>query len=495
MVGVVVGDHRGHVLEANETYLRMMGHRHEDLAAGRLRCLELLPSALRAEAIAGHFPSPRSLAEPWECDVPRADGTTVPVMVALTILDEDRCLAVVSDLSARRRAEESLRRTEEQLRHAQKMEAVGRLAGGVAHDFNNLLSIIVAYPGLILAQLADDDPIRSDLEEIARAGSRAAELTRRLLLFSRQQVVSPRVIELNHVLAGMEKMIRRLLGEDIDLHVGLDPDLGQVRMDPGNLEQVVMNLAVNSRDAMPTGGALTIETRNVVLDEGYAAEHIGATPGRYVMLALTDNGCGIDAATRAHIFEPFFTTKAAGKGTGLGLSTVFGIVQQAGGHIWVYSEPGQGTTFKIYLPRVDDAVDAVPGPVATAGLRGSETVLLAEDDDQVRSVARRILYHHGYTVLEARNAGEALLLCEQHAGAIHVLLSDVVMPGMSGPELARRLRVSRPDMRVLCMSGYTDDSVVRHGLVDRSTDFIQKPLSPEALARKLREVLDAPVRR
>jgi PAS domain S-box-containing protein len=496
MVGLVVGDARGRIHEANDAYLRMVGYPRADVGAGRLHCTDLLPPSLRAGGEAGKAAWAEGLAEPWECHTTRKDGTTLPVMVALTMLDDERCLAIVSDLSMRRRTEESLRRTEEQLRHAQKMEAVGRLAGGVAHDFNNLLSIIVAYPGLLLAQLADDDPMRSDLEEIARAGMRAAELTRRLLLFSRQQVVEPRVVDLNHVLTGMEKMVHRLLGEDIDLHVVLDAELGQVLVDPGNLEQVVMNLAVNSRDAMPTGGALTIETTNVVLDEAYGAAHVGAAPGRYVMLAITDSGSGMDAATLTHLFEPFFTTKAVGKGTGLGLSTVFGIVQQSGGHIWVYSEVGVGTTFKIYLPRVDAAVDVLPCPGDALSLRGSETVLLAEDEDQVRGVARSILGHFGYTVLEARNAGEALLLCEQHPGPIHALLSDVVMPGMGGPELARRLRATRPDMRVLCMSGYTDDSVVRHGLVDKSLAFLQKPLTPETLGRKLREVLDGsgPVR-
>ncbi|HVV84431.1 MAG TPA: ATP-binding protein [Kofleriaceae bacterium] len=490
MVGLVVGDRHGVIHEANDTYLRLVGYGRADVEAGSLRYTDLTPPELRGELAEVLARIGRDgFAEPFETETFRADGSRLPILVGVTRLDADRSLAIITDLSARRRAEESLRHTEEQLRHAQKMEAVGRLAGGVAHDFNNLLSIIIAYPSLILAGLEAQDPMRDDLEEILRAGNRAAELTRRLLLFSRQQVVEPRVIDLNQVLAGMTRMVQRLLGEDIELHASLAGDLGLVLIDPGNLEHVVMNLVVNSRDAMPTGGSLTVQTANVELDADYAARHVGATPGAYVMLAITDSGCGMDAATLAHIFEPFFTTKAVGQGTGLGLSTVFGIVQQSGGHVWVYSEPGHGTTFRIYLPRVDGAVHEVGIAAAGADLRGHETVLLAEDEDQVRAVAVTILHHYGYKVLEARNAGEALLLCEQHPGTIDLLLSDVVMPGMSGPELARRLRASRPEMRVLCMSGYTDDAVVRHGLVDKTLAFLPKPLTPETLGRKLREVL------
>jgi two-component system cell cycle sensor histidine kinase/response regulator CckA len=386
---------------------------------------------------------------------------------------------------------EASRRLEEQLRQSQKMEAVGRLAGGVAHDFNNALSVILSYGDLLLADMKPGEPMRGDVEEIRNAGLRAADLTRQLLMFSRQQMIEPKVLDLNDVLTSMDKMLQHILGADVDLVSLPTKSLGRVRVDPGNMDQVIMNLVVNARDAMPTGGKLTMETGNVVLDEAYAQEHLGVTPGPHVMLAVTDTGTGIDAATLPRIFEPFFTTKESGRGTGLGLSMVFGIVQQSGGSVWVYSEPGKGTTFKIYLPRVDTAVDAVRSLAAPANLRGSETILLVEDDDHVRVVARGILGRNGYHVIEARDASEALLHSESHAGTIHLLLSDVVMPQMSGPELAKRLAQIRPNVRVLCMSGYTDDSIVRHGVLEAHIAYLQKPFTPETLTTKVREVLDA----
>jgi len=329
------------------------------------------------------------------------------------------------------------------------------------------------------------------LEEIRTAGRRAADLTRQLLMFSRQQVLEPRVLDLNEVLVGMDKMLQRILGADVDLVSLPTQPLGRVRVDPSSIEQVIMNLVVNARDAMPTGGKLTMETDNVVLDDAYASAHLGVTPGPHVMLAVSDTGTGIDKATLTRIFEPFFTTKGPGKGTGLGLSTVFGIVNQSRGSVWVYSELGKGTTFKVYLPRVDEPADIVRSIEAPKTLRGSETILLVEDDDQVRVVTRGILTRSGYDVIEARNAGEALLHSEGRAGTIHLLLSDVVMPQLSGPELAKRLAKSRPDMRVLCMSGYTDDSIVRHGVLEAHIAYLQKPIIPEALTTKVREVLDA----
>ena len=385
-------------------------------------------------------------------------------------------------------------RLEEQLRQSQKMEAIGRLAGGVAHDFNNMLSVILSYGDMLLAEMKPGEPMHGDVEEIVKAGKRAADLTRQLLMFSRQQVLAPKVLDLNEVLKSMDKMLQRIVGADVDLVSLPTLPLGRVRADPSSVEQVIMNLVVNARDAMPTGGKLTMETDNVVLDEAYARAHLGVKPGPHVMLAVTDTGSGIDAATLGRIFEPFFTTKEMGKGTGLGLSTVFGIVHQSGGSVWVYSEVGQGTTFKIYLPRVDSAVEAVRVTEAPTTLRGSETILLVEDDDQVRAVAQGILRKSGYHVIEARNAGEALLHSERHPGAIHLLLSDVVMPQMSGPELAKRLASVRPDMKVLCMSGYTDDSIVRHGVLEAHFAYLQKPITPEALTRKVREVLDAGAR-
>jgi two-component system, cell cycle sensor histidine kinase and response regulator CckA len=380
---------------------------------------------------------------------------------------------------------------EEQLRQSQKMEAVGRLAGGVAHDFNNLLSVVLSYSEMVISDLKTGDPIRGDVEEIYRAGVRAAELTRQLLMFSRQQVIETKVVNLNDLLSGMGKMLGRLVGEDVELTSVPGAALGRVQVDPGSIEQVIMNLAINARDAMPIGGKLTMETANVVLDEEYAGSHLGAKPGSYVMLSVTDTGTGMDKATMAQIFEPFFTTKEKGKGTGLGLSTVFGILQQSGGSIWVYSEPGLGTTFKIYLPRVDAKAEDSRAPKTPTTLRGSETILLVEDEAQVRDVARGILRRHGYKILEALNAGEALLLCERHVGPIHLLLTDVVMPQWSGPELAKRLVQVRPDMKVLCMSGYTDDAAVRHGVIDAAFAYLQKPITVEGLTRKVRDVLDS----
>ncbi|MGH7207797.1 MAG: ATP-binding protein, partial [Nitrospiraceae bacterium] len=387
---------------------------------------------------------------------------------------------------------EALRSMEEQFRQAQKIEAIGRLAGGVAHDFNNLMTVVTGYSELILTRLGPDDPLRKEIEEIKKAGDRAATLTGQLLAFSRKQVLAPKVLDLNSVVANINGMLRRLLAEDIELHTVVAPVLGRVKADPGQLEQVIMNLVVNARDAMPGGGRLTIETKNVELDKVYARSHVSVKPGAYVMLAITDGGSGMDATTQARIFEPFFTTKEPGKGTGLGLSTVYGVVKQSGGYIWVYSELGRGTTFKIYLPRVEDdleARDAGPAPAET--LQGSETILLAEDEDMVRTLARRILTSHGYTVLEARDGTECLRICEAHKGTIHLLMTDVVMPGLSGREVAKRVAPLRPDMKVLYLSGYADSAVVHHGLLDAGSAFLQKPFSSGTLAHKVREVLDA----
>jgi signal transduction histidine kinase/ActR/RegA family two-component response regulator len=394
--------------------------------------------------------------------------------------------------AALRASEEALHRAEAQLRQAQKLEAIGRLAGGVAHDFNNLLSVILSYSDILLTDLGPTDPARPDLEAIRRSGQQAADLTRQLLAFSRQQVVAPRVLDLNEVVRAGDKMLRRLLGENIELVVLTPRDPLPVRVDPGQIDQIVMNLAINARDAMETGGKLTIETKSIVLDAAYARDHLGVTPGPHVMLAVSDTGVGMDAKTRSHMFEPFFTTKEKGKGTGLGLATVFGIVQQSGGTIWVYSEPSEGTVFKIYLPRAEAAVEVVAEAGMPMTLRGTETVLLVEDQDEVRQVAREILRRYGYHVLEARNAGEALLFCERHPRTIHLLLTDVVMPQMSGRELAERVASLRAEMRVLFMSGYTEDAILQHGILDSGFAYLQKPLVPDSLARRVREVLDAP---
>jgi PAS domain S-box-containing protein len=398
------------------------------------------------------------------------------------------------DLTERKRAEVALRESENQLRQAQKMEAVGQLAGGIAHDFNNLLMVIQGDSDLIRRKIPENDPLRRNVEGIREAAQQAAALTRQLLAFSRKQVLAPKVLDLNGIVEGMQAMLQRLLGETIELVFVPKPDLGYVKADPGQLEQVIMNLVVNARDSMPDGGRLTLETDHLQLDAATAIGHGEATPGHYVVLAVTDTGTGMDEATRARLFEPFFTTKEPGKGTGLGLSTVYGIVRQSGGHIWVYSELGQGTSFKICLPLVADEPEQ-GGPPADAGdgdARGAETVLLVEDAPRVREVVREILEISGYTVLEAKHGQEAIALSERHRGTIHLMVTDVVMPEMSGRELAQHLGRSRPDMRVLFMSGYTDTAIVRHGVLEVGTAFLSKPFTPDALAAKVREVLDAP---
>ena len=382
------------------------------------------------------------------------------------------------------------KRLEEQLQVAQKMEAVGRLAGGVAHDFNNLLSVILNYTTFMLEELGEDDPLRQDVAEIRSAGERAAGLTRQLLAFSRKQVLEPQVLDLNETVAGMEPMLRRLTGEDIELTKMLAPDLGRVKADPGQLEQVIMNLTVNARDAMPDGGELTIRTTNVELDQEYADEHVEVAAGPYVLLAVSDTGCGMDEATRRRLFEPFFTTKERGKGTGLGLSTAYGIVKQSGGYIWAYGEPGRGSTFKVYLPRLEeDATPAVVTPFIEEPATGTETILVVEDEEAVRKVAARTLRLAGYQVLTAADGEEALLACQGHQGEIHLLLTDVVMPQMSGPHLAKRLQELRPELRVLYMSGYSEDAIVHHGVLDPGTSFVGKPFGGNDLRRKVRQAL------
>jgi two-component system, cell cycle sensor histidine kinase and response regulator CckA len=392
-------------------------------------------------------------------------------------------LAVLHDVTQRRSLEE-------QLRQSQKMEAVGRLAGGVAHDFNNLLTVILGYSDLLANRFRAGDPEGAEIQEIRRAGERAATLTRQLLAFSRKQVLVPEALDLGSVVRGVSGMLERLIGEDITVSLAVARDLGRVLADPGQMEQVVMNLAVNARDAMPQGGKLLLELENVDLGEAYVSEHLGATPGPYVLLTVTDTGVGMAPEVQREIFEPFFTTKPKGVGTGLGLSTVHGIVNQSGGTIWVYSEPGRGTTFKIYLPRIPGGAAAPRKPSGPhRAVEGSATVLLVEDEEQLRHLTKRVLERSLYTVLEAGNAPDALRVAREHKGPIHLLLTDVVMPGMSGPELAASFERERPGVPVLYMSGYTDNAIVHHGILNSGTHFLQKPFTPQGLTQRVHEVM------
>ena len=479
----------------NEAAVRQYGYSRAEFMAMTLMGIapeedaEAVRKAVRAE---GASPGARI----WRHK--RKDGSIALVEIeAHDLLFAGRAarLVLVIEVTERMRVQEALRLTEEQLRQSQKMEAVGRLAGGVAHDFNNILSIILSYCGMTLGELREGDPIRDDIREIQKAGERAAELTKQLLMFSRHQLIERRVLDLTQVLIGMEKMIRRLLGADVEVTFLPAASTGKVIADAGQIEQVVMNLVVNARDAMPRGGKLVLETRNVELDEEYVRTHFGVLPGSYVLLALSDTGVGMSKDIQARVFEPFFTTKEKDKGTGLGLSTVFGIVKQSGGHVWLYSEPGQGTTFKIYLPRTAVQNDEKPSVPPSGGTgRGSETILLVEDDEQVRTVACSILRRNGYRVLEASNGGEALLSCEQHTATIHLLLTDVILPKVSGRQIAERLATLRPEMKVLFMSGYTDEAILQQGVLDSDVAYLQKPITPEKLTRAVREVLNRPRR-
>ncbi len=480
IIGIAVSSADGRVLEANDAFLGIVGHSREDLLDGAVvaKLLGTFDVAVDGAAL-------ETQSRAREGEYLRRDGRRVPVLVAVASLENGDNISISLDLSDRKRVEA-------QLGQAQKMEAVGRLAGGVAHDFNNLLSVVLGYAELVIADLQPDEPIRADVEEIRVAAVRATELTRQLLAFSRQQVLEPKVLSLHRIVLDLERMLRRLLGADVDLTTLHDPDLWNVVADPGQVEQIVMNLAVNARDAMPGGGKLTMQLGNVELDEDYASVHHDVRPGPHVLFAVSDTGVGMDTTTQARIFEPFFTTKAKGKGTGLGLATVFGIVKQSGGHIWVYSEPAKGTTFKVYFPRAANVAHGAkpserpPREIA----RGTETILLVDDDAQVRVLARNVLRRSGYVVLEAANGGEALLICEQHGAKIDLLLTDVVLPLLSGRQIAERLKAMRPALRVLFMSGYTDDAVLQHGVLDSGVAYLQKPLTPAGLTRKVREVLE-----
>ncbi len=470
-------DRFGHITLVNARCQEMFGYDRREMLGQDIEIL--LPVALR-EKHAQHRddyvknPHVRPMGIGMELSGRRKDGTEFPVEVSLSYIETGEglfAIAFVTDITQRKRLEE-------QLLHAQKLEAVGRLAGGVAHDFNNMLTVISGYNRMLLDQLSPVDPLRGYSEEVLKAADRAAALTNQLLAFSRRQVMQLKVVDVNGLVSNAENMLRRLIGEDLDLIFSLSPNAGNTRADAGQFEQILFNLAVNARDAMPEGGRLTIETSAAHLDDDY------------VKTAVSDTGHGMDAETRRHIFEPFFTTKERGKGTGLGLATVYGIVKQSGGDIWVYSEVGKGTTFKVYLPRVDEPAPGGERPPAISPRAGHETLLVVEDERGVRELVTAMLTQHGYKVLKAADALEAVHVAHQHEGPIDLLLTDVMMPQMSGRELAKQLLPERPEMRVVYLSGYTENTVLQRGVLEPGVDFLAKPFSQEALARKLREVLD-----
>jgi two-component system cell cycle sensor histidine kinase/response regulator CckA len=487
-VGIYRSTPAGRFLSANPALARILGYAtpQELLALDMSR--DVYVDADERRRLVAQDTYTNQVYEELEATWKKKDGTRIRVQ--LSVRASRKPDGQVEFYEAFVRDITNQRQLEAQLAQAQKMEAIGRLAGGVAHDFNNLLTVILSYSDLLLEDLPAESSDREDVTQIRKAAQGASELTRQLLAFSRQQVLLPKVVDINASVSGIERLLTRVLREDIKLACTLASDAGMIRVDPGQLEQVIMNLAVNARDAMPGGGLLTIETANVDLDADYLRAHPMAKPGPYVMLAVTDTGMGMDAATQARIFEPFFTTKDVGKGTGLGLATVQGIVQQSGGFIWVYSEPDHGTVFKIYLPRVDEA----PSQEAVTNaddVRGTETILIAEDVPAVRAVTREMLKRYGYHVLEAADGLTALQVAADYKETIHLLLTDVVMPDLSGRDLAERFRMLRPAMKVVFMSGYTDDAIVRHGILQEGIAYLQKPFTPVSLAKKVRVVLDA----
>jgi PAS domain S-box-containing protein len=479
---VLIANDQGAYVDANPAACDLLGLSYNEVIGRTINAFTEQDDPVAASGMLQQFLKEGRMR--GELRLRRADGNVVEVEFSATAnFLPGRHLALLRDVTERRNLEE-------QLRQSQKLESVGMLAGGIAHDFNNILTVIMGYSDLALKGLDNGDPLVGYVEGIEKAATRAALLTRQLLAFSRKQVLQPKVLDLNSVIANIDKMLGLLVGDDMELCTSPGVGLGSVKADPGQIGQVILNLVVNARDAMPKGGKITLETANIYLDESYARQHIGVEPGWYAMLAVTDTGQGMDVDTQRNIFEPFFTTKEQGKGTGLGLSTVYGIVKQSGGNIWVYSEVGLGTTFKIYFPLVDEQVAepevAVRRPESVAG---NETILLAEDVEMVRDLARESLEMHGYTVLEGPNAEEALLICQQHEGPIHLLLTDVVMPRMSGKELAEQVVSLRPETRVLYMSGYTDQAIVHNGILDSDIAFIEKPFTPDALVLKVLEVL------
>jgi PAS domain S-box-containing protein len=485
-------------IRVNQRFCEIMGYSREELLGRTFRDITHPDNLDRDEQLVAQLLQGERSSFTVEKRYFRKNGDVVWANVVVSLLhapsgDPLHFVAVVEDITGQKRAEDERRNLERQLLQAQKMESVGRLAGGVAHDFNNHLTVINGYCAMLLDEMGPDDPLREPVDEILLAGNRAATLTQQLLTFSRKQVAEPRVVSLNDIVAEARKMLSRLIGDDIEIVAQLDPDLGSVVVDPSQMNQVLVNLAVNARDAMPDGGRIIIETSNLYLDEGYAAQHAGVEAGHYVLLSVTDTGAGMTQQVMQHMFEPFFTTKGTGVGTGLGLSTVYGIVTQAGGWVWAYSEPGAGSTFKVYLPRAGGASKPQAAPVAAAEtLRGTETVLVVEDQPEVRKLTLAMLEDQGYRLLEAANGSEALSLCKRYTEPIHLLVTDVVMPGMTGRELARMLLALRPSLKTLYTSGYPANAIAHGGVLDSGVAYLPKPFSPVQLAAKVREVLAEP---
>ena len=492
LIGIFQTGPEGHFLNANRALATMLGYDSpEELAIGVTDIAQqvYVDPQRRNELTA--LLEREGLVQNFECQLYRKDRRKIWVTTNMRAIRKDGVVlyrGTCQDITERKQLEA-------QLLQAQKMEAVGRLAGGIAHDFNNAIGVIVGYSSLLKEGLPANDNAQHYADEIGKAGQRAALLTRQLLAFSRKQVIQPTIVDLNSVVTETEKMLRRLIGEDIEMVVVRGPDLGRVKMDLGQIDQILMNLAINARDAMPHGGKLLIETANAELDTTHLIQYPYAKPGSYVTLSVSDTGCGMDKETQAHIFEPFYTTKAPGQGTGLGLSTVYGIVKQSEGYVWAYSEPGKGARFKIYLPRVDALAEPLPTAGPSAILGGSETILLVEDDDAMRELTRSCLEGSGYAVLHAASGESAVLTAAGHEAPIHLLITDVVMTGISGPSLAKSLVASRPQMKVLYISGYTSELITERSVLDRNISLLEKPFTREALLRKVRATLDGDLAR
>jgi PAS domain S-box-containing protein len=494
--GIMILDGATHtILDVNETFCRWLDYTRDELKGQTTEHIVCPHPRMNWEARLaevhrlGHPADPNAAPQMMEVEYRRRDGAGVPREVDfqyVAVQGRELVVVVARDVSERRRLEL-------QLHHAQKMESIGRLAGGIAHDFNNVLTAIIGYTGMARAALPADHAAVADLEEVHRSAERASALTRQLLAFARKQIIQPQLVSANQLLHGVEPMLKPLIGEDVVLKVHTATDVWLVNVDPSQFQQIVLNLAVNARDAMPSGGMLTFETANVVLGAEYARHHPDVAPGEYVRLAVTDTGIGMDEQVQQHIFEPFFTTKGTGHGTGLGLATTHGIVRQSGGHIWLYSEPGRGTTFKIYLPRATDGVAPVSRVESPAARGGWETVLVVEDEAMVRHFAAIALERLGYRAVEAADGETALEIASALGGPIHLLFTDVVMPRMNGHELAARIREQWPELRVLYTSGYTDNTIVHQGVLDPGLAFLQKPYTAAELSAKVRDVLDAPV--